>query len=922
MDTSVEMIVIKGKPRTFDIKDYSFDSQSETRKIVFKDNYAYSYGKQNVKFLKDPQSLDPEDYQIWRNKKVFNNITGIFVFKDTTAEYWRICFRGGSSREYRYDELEVKRLVPENDQAKQVFEYLREAADYVSVRTEDNQAILTKQYEKMISFSHEKTAADLYLNPEEYSVCAEVESCAPIFPFGCNESQFKAVTNALVHRISVIEGPPGTGKTQTILNILANLVLQGKSAQVVSCNNSAIDNVVEKLASQKYRMDFMVARLGNTGRKNKFIETQSGTYPDLTDWESEICESAEFTHSVRERSLTLQEIFYNKNLLAELRQERNEVQLEFDHLQTLILENNPLVFPKEIPSSKLLELWCEYEQIKDGKKRAGFLYRLIRKFSIGIDIKVLLEEKSSTVLNQLRYAYYQTRLDELNDAISYITEKLNKVDADRLLSEFTDMSLQYFRAHLAKSVKGKKHRPLFSNKDLRDCPDSVIKEYPVVLSTTYTARSSLGADAHFDYVIMDEASQIDVPTGMLALSCASHAVVVGDTKQLPNVLPSEQRSKLEEIFNRYRISSGYDSARQSLLSSLCFVMGDKIPQVMLCEHYRCHPQIIGFCNQKFYNGKLIIMTEDNDDHALQLVTTVTGDHVRDRMNQRQIDVIRAEVLPRLHYSKKEIGIIAPYRNHINQIKNELTDSLIDAATVHKFQGREKDAIILSTVDDTVTKFSDDPNLINVAVSRAKKKLIVVAADQEQPAGSNIGDLIDYIHYNNCDVYHSKISSVFDYLYRQYTEKRLEYLKKYKRISEYESENLMYTLIRDELKRRDGAGLNVICHQSLQLLFRDQSKMTDEERRYVNTGLSHVDFLIYRRVSKKPLLGIEVDGYSYHKDHTKQAERDKLKDCIFEKYDLPLLRFKTNGSGEREIIASKLDGLCNLSTHEEVSRVND
>ena len=230
------------------------------------------------------------------------------------------------------------------------------------------------------------------------------------------------------------------------------------------------------------------------------------------------------------------------------------------------------------------------------------------------------------------------------------------------------------------------------------------------------------------------------------------------------------------------------------------------------------------------------------------------------------------------------------------------------ATVHKFQGREKDVIILSTVDDTVTEFSDDPNLLNVAVSRAKKKLIIVASEQEQPAGSNVSDLIGYIRYNNCEVQHSKISSVFDYLYSQYTESRLEYLKKHKKISVYDSENLMYALIQEELKSRDSVVLGVVCHQPLQLLLRDQSKMDAEEQRFVNTRLSHLDFLIYNKVSKQPILAIEVDGFHYHKDGTRQAERDKLKNHILEEYGLPLLRFKTNGSCEKETLASKLDTL--------------
>lgn len=416
---------------------------------------------------------------------------------------------------------------------------------------------------------------------------------------------------------------------------------------------------------------------------------------------------------------------------------------------------------------------------------------------------------------------------------------------------------------------------------------------------------SLGRQAQFDYVVMDEASQVDVATGMLALSCAKNAVIVGDTKQLSNIVKTQQRKPLETIWNAHKISAEYNFAEYSFLSSLCSLMSERIPQVVLREHYRCHPQIIGFCNQKFYNGDLIVMTDSNGESALKLVTTVPGNHQRDHMNQRQIDVICKEILPALDEPEDEVGIIAPYRNQVAQMKKELGDTAIEVATVHKFQGREKNDIILSTVDDTITEFSDDPNLLNVAISRAKKQLILVVADQEQPAGSNIADLIGYIRYNNCDVQHSKISSVFDYLYSQYTESRLEYLKRHKRISEYDSENLMYALIQDELKNCGNVALGVVCHQPLQLLFRDCSRMNAEEQRFVNTGLSHIDFLIFNRVSKEPMLAIEVDGFHYHKDGTKQAERDKLKNHILEIYGLPLVRFSTNGSGEKEKLREKI-----------------
>ena len=70
----------------------------------------------------------------------------------------------------------------------------------------------------------------------------------------------------------------------------------------------------------------------------------------------------------------------------------------------------------------------------------------------------------------------------------------------------------------------------------------------------------------------------------------------------------------------------------------------------------------------------------------------------------------------------------------------------------------------------------------------------------------------------------------------------------------------------------------------------------------------VDFVLYHRLDKRPVLGIEVDGYVYHEGNPdpRQQERDRLKNQIFEAYGLPLLRLGTIGSGEEQKIRKKLN----------------
>mgnify|MGYP002084247546 CR=1 FL=1 len=138
---------------------------------------------------------------------------------------------------------------------------------------------------------------------------------------------------------------------------------------------------------------------------------------------------------------------------------------------------------------------------------------------------------------------------------------------------------------------------------------------------------------------------------------------------------------------------------------------------------------------------------------------------------------------------------------------------------------------------------------------------------------------------------SKIYSMFDYLYKQYTEERMAYL-------------LMVEIIIDNKYSR----LDVVCHFPLNMLIKNPELLNKQECRYAMNPSTHLDFLIYNRSGKKPVLAIEVDGYEYHKEDTVQASRDLLKNHIMELYEIPLLRFKTNGSGEEKKIIEMFDKL--------------
>ncbi len=915
MNTKYNMILIKGEIETSDIRSCQYNRGTRKWDVDYGKGKIYSYGYLNVEWLTDPKILDPNMYRVSKDGQTLFGIKDIRVFKSVYQDeiYWHICFGDGTEKDYRQSELKIKESCLNRKQSANVFAYIKQIAGLSNIRNEETgEKLLTKRFEK-ISFVSSDVALAKYLDPGSLRKDKNVREYIPIFPFGCNNSQYKAVKRAMENQISVIQGPPGTGKTQTILNIIANILMQGKTVQIVSNNNSATENVYEKLSSPKYNLGFIAAALGSSKNKKVFIENQDGKYPDFSSWKTK--EDPDVLRKrIAEQSVQLKTVFDKQERLASLRQEISQLSTELEYFNQYADESDvntdSIKFKKELLSKNWMALWQECQRISERERIARFLLKLFKikaRFRYGVTDWKYGKRDMARIITSFQAMYYRTRQAELSAEIVEIEEYLNHVNRN-LLDDLCDQSMIALKDRLARNYEAEGSRKIFSEDDLWKDPYSVLAEYPVILSTTFSSTSSLHTEVVYDYLIMDEASQVDVATGALALSCAKNVVIVGDTKQLPNVVTENVKSKAKAIYDSFHVDEGYQYTR-SFLQSVLDVMPN-VTQTLLREHYRCHPKIINFCNQKFYRGELIIMTRDNgEEDVLSVVKTVVGNHARDHYSQRQIDVIKKEIIPKYALDSKETGIIAPYKNQVEALSREISD--MDAATVHKFQGKEKENIIISTVDDEISDFADDPYLINVAVSRAKKRLMLVVTGNEQTKEHNITDLIDYIQYHNFEVADSKVYSIFDYLYKQYTEERRVFLRKHKRVSRYDSENLTYSLIEEIIAENNKyASLDVVCHFPLNMLIKNPALLNEQECRFAMNPAAHLDFLIYNRIGKKPVLAIEVDGYENHKQGTAQASRDLLKDHILELYQIPLLRFKTNGSGEKEKIVEELENRLN------------
>ncbi len=872
-------IFLKGKNRTNDV--VRCVRNGKFYRITFKNNKTYTYNYSDVKIIEPDKNELLIDYRLDYFKSIANKI-GLEHTTEKGLKFNILLKNYGI----------IKKVVPETI----LYSFLKGELPTKGKENENDGEV----------GAFFKIKKPFKTKAKEF----------PIFPFGFNISQKQAVDNALNNNLSVIEGPPGTGKTQTILNIIANAVIRGESVAVVSSNNSATKNIIDKL--KKYEVDFICAYLGNTENKEEFIKSQS-MIPKMDDWEINDDEIKEIQESLKQKYRIIQEKLIQQNELSKLKQELSAYEIEYSHHLKYIEQFNITEIPKEIEniksSDKALELSLFIEIEEEEYKKKNKLFKIIQKILEFLCIKkfktTVIEELLKKYSKECLIALYQQKFYEIiivekKNAVETLENELNLFDFNTKMKEYSELSTKIFKAKLANKYNQQK-RKTYTIEELQTKSNEFIKDYPVVLSTTYSLRTCLSSNIMYDYIIVDEASQVDLCTGVLALSCAKKAVIVGDLKQLPNVVDSANAKLTDEVFDNFDMPEVYRYKNHCLLSSVSELF-KQIPHTLLKEHYRCHPKIIEFCNKKFYNNELIILSDIKSDRTPLIVyKTVAGNHTRNNINQRQIDVIKNEIIPNenLCTTDDSLGIVTPYRNQTNALQNQFKGTGIKADTVDKFQGQENKVIILSTVDNDITDFTDNPNRLNVAISRAIEQLIVVINGNEQKKDTIINELVNYIKYNNLEIKESKIFSVFDLLYQNYAEQRKIFLKKYNKISEYDSENLMYALLNDVLKKYNN-NHGIAVHVPLNMIIKDYSLMTEEEKNYAKNSWTHVDFLIYKTIDKSPYAAIEVDGSKYHQEGSKQAQRDILKNSIFEKYGILLCRFNTTGSSEKEKIIKILN----------------
>ena len=216
MNTRYYMVIIKREIKTSEIMSCGYNRNTQKWDVKFNNGKTYPYAYLNVEKLTNPDVLNPDMYRISREGREFFDVKAIYVFRSRCESYWHICFGNGSEKDYHHSELHIMESCLTQSQSSNVFEYIKQIAGLSNIRNEETgEKLLSKRFDK-ISFVGGDVALAKYLNPSSLQGKRTGHEYIPIFPFGCNNSQYKAVKNAMENQISVIQGPPGTGKTQRL----------------------------------------------------------------------------------------------------------------------------------------------------------------------------------------------------------------------------------------------------------------------------------------------------------------------------------------------------------------------------------------------------------------------------------------------------------------------------------------------------------------------------------------------------------------------------------------------------------------------------------------------------------------------------------------------------------------------------------
>lgn len=678
-----------------------------------------------------------------------------------------------------------------------------------------------------------------------------------------NLDQLLAINKAMMYPTAYIQGPPGTGKTNTIINTIVTAFFNERTVLFASNNNHPIDGVFEKMKSMEYDgriIPFPILRLGNYEKT---------------------LEAMEYVKSLIKQ---VEEIKVFEGTLDKKKEDRKE------------------------RAKQLSNMLKVYEEYLDLEERKEALEKLIENASEGITSASMFAFNMDLQMRQL------DQINQKMDSISKITEKDALDVLDRNEQEFLQY-LYYVSASYIKKLNEDKYKDFICILDESDADKKykafsdyigksenfrkLQKVFPVIVTTSISAHKIGKPEPIFDMTIIDEASQCNTAISLVPIIRGENLMLVGDPQQLnPVILLGDIAN--ERLKKQYRVTDEYDYIKNSIYKT--YLMCDSVSdEILLHNHYRCDPKIIGFNNKKYYNSQLNVQTTESEFPPLLFVDVPNNNSMPDMKNTSYSEA--KQIVKFIEANKdKNIGIITPFVNQKDLINKELEKSQISnvtCGTVHSFQGDEKDIILFSSAIGSDTKngtydwIKSNRELINVATSRAKKQLIVLADNNnierlhQLDGEDDLYELIQYVRTNGNTVVTPKETNSRALGIKPYSSKtETAFLQNLS----HALENIWYTQNK------------CVVHKEVAI-----SQVFDNNHSFDHlfyTG--RFDFVVYENQGgmEIPVLAIELDG----KEHLEEAavrERDHRKNEICRAHNLQLIRVENTYARRYNYIKSIL-----------------
>ena len=553
-----------------------------------------------------------------------------------------------------------------------------------------------------------------------------------------NAEQIDAISSACQSGITVVTGPPGTGKSETVVSIVGSELLAGGSVLFASKNHQALDAVQDRLKAIAPDVDFLVRTLESGNSSDNSFRTELSK---LLTVDEKIVPAPDLELKSRLASLSK----LRSKSISDIKH-RNSIECEIADLLNRIGQRN-----KDKNESRTN---TRQNEVVKRKSFTDWLIVLINKFSgRGNTKENTIDDVSS---NGASTQSLQNRLKDLRA----LKEKISKPDDPiKLTEEIREISLKILPNYLANKCRltDDELQSAIAENDLHNLSSDkkvipqkvakiILKAKPLWLASVQGAARRIPLYQNiFDIVIFDEASQCDIATAIPLMYRAKKVVIVGDDKQL-SYIPQLGRSQDVNLMQVHELPvekmTRYSQSQMSLFDS-----GIRVPNVekiILKDQYRSAPQIVEYISDTFYNGKLRSATHVQDSKVpANLKPGITWTDVKplsgsgaDNINHAEIRAIVSHLKVLLLEEKYagHVGFVSPFRAQVMEFERHILEELPDkvlkkakfkAGTVDSFQGDERDLILfsptvtLASPTSAITFVQRDLRRLNVAISRAK-----------------------------------------------------------------------------------------------------------------------------------------------------------------------------------------------------------